>query len=90
VELFSRPALVTVWRRTAGLPRLINILCEQALVNALGANKRRVDESLVNEAVRDLGLDRPGFPATTTHSAPEPRIRRWPALFGLALRGEGR
>jgi general secretion pathway protein A len=89
VDLFSKAALATVWRRTAGLPRLINILCEQALMNALGANKRRVDESLVNEAVRDLGLDRPGSPETIRHRAPRPRIRWWPALFGLAVRGDG-
>lgn len=83
--LFSSAALATVWRRTAGLPRLINILCEQALVNAFGANKRRVDEALVNEAVRDLGLDRPGAdaPVTTGHRAPVPRERRWSAFFGL-------
>jgi len=90
VDLFSNAALKTVWRRTAGLPRLINILCEQSLVNAFGANKRRVDESLVDEAVRDLGLDRPGAPATTGHRVPEPRKRKWSALFGLSARGEER
>ena len=91
VDLFSNAALKTVWRRTAGLPRLINILCEQSLVNAFGANKKRVDESLVDEAVRDLGLDRPGAgaPAMTGHRAPEPRKRKW-SLFGLSARGEER
>jgi general secretion pathway protein A len=89
VDLFSSTALATVWRRTAGLPRLINILCEQALVNAFGANKKRVDESLVDEAVRDLGLDRPGAPATTGPRAPEPRRRSWSTFFGLSARGEG-
>jgi general secretion pathway protein A len=88
-DVFSRAALETVWRGTGGLPRLINMLCEQALVNAFGANERRVDESLVNEAVRDLGVDRPGAPATPRHRA-EPRMRRWPAVFRLAVRGEGR
>lgn len=92
VDLFSSAALATVWRRTAGLPRLINILCEQALVNAFGANKKRVDESLVDEAVHDLGLDRPGAgaPATTGRRAPEPRKRKWSALFGLSARGDER
>lgn len=91
VDLFSNAALATVWRRTAGLPRLINILCEQSLVNAFGANKKRVDESLVDEAVRDLGLDRPGAgaPAMSGRRAPKPR-GRWSALFGISVRGEGR
>lgn len=91
VDLFSNAALATVWRRTAGLPRLVNILCEQSLVNAFGANKRKVDERLVDEAVRDLGLDRPGAgaPAGSGHRAPKPR-GRWTALFGLSARGEER
>lgn len=92
VDLFSAGALATIGRRTAGLPRLINILCEQSLVNAFGANKKRVDDSLVDEAVRDLGLDRPGagVPATAAPRAPEPRGRKWSDFLGLSARGEGR
>jgi general secretion pathway protein A len=88
VDLFSAKALATVWRRTAGLPRLINILCEQSLVNAFGANRKRVDESLVEEAVHDLGLDRPGAgaPSIVPHRAPR-ASRKW-SLFGLLARGD--
>jgi general secretion pathway protein A len=92
VDLFTNTALATVWRRTGGLPRLINILCEQSLVNAFGANKKRVGELFVEEAVHDLGLDRPsaGAPPPTGHRAREPRRRRWAAFFGPSARGEGR
>jgi general secretion pathway protein A len=91
VDLFSNAALATVWRRTAGLPRLINILCEQSLVNAYGAARKKVDESLVDEAVSDLGLDRPGAgaPPAAVHRAPALRGRTWSSLFGLS-KGEGR
>ena len=57
-HLFTRAALRRVWSRTGGIPRLINIVCEQALVNAFGANRNTVSESFVEEAARDLGLDR--------------------------------
>jgi len=57
LRLFTRAALRRVWLRTAGFPRLINIVCEQALVNAFGANRDTVNEALVEEAARDLGLD---------------------------------
>jgi len=57
-HLFTRAALRRVWLRTAGVPRLINIVCEQALVNAFGANRDTVSEAFVEEAARDLGLDR--------------------------------
>jgi general secretion pathway protein A len=85
VNLFDDAALWTVWWRTAGLPRLINILCEQALVNAFGANRRRVDEALLEEAVRDLGLDRPraGVPAPSGRRAPERKRSRWQSIVGL-------
>jgi general secretion pathway protein A len=92
VDLFSARALATVWRRTAGLPRLINIVCEQALVNAFGANRRKVDESLVDEAVRDLGLDRSvgdGL-AVTSHRGARPVGRRWSSFLSLTARGEER
>ena len=57
-HLFNRAALREVWARTSGVPRLINILCEQALVNAFGADRRGVNQKLVEEAARDLGLQR--------------------------------
>jgi general secretion pathway protein A len=58
LHLFTRAALRRVWSRTGGIPRLINIVCEQALVNAFGANRDTVSEAFVEEAARDLGLDR--------------------------------
>jgi general secretion pathway protein A len=59
LHLFTRAALRRVWSWTAGFPRLINIVCEQALVNAFGADRNTVGEALVEEAAHDLGLDRP-------------------------------
>lgn len=84
-DLFGRAALRRVWWRTAGLPRLVNILCEQSLVNAFGAGRDRVDEALVEEAARDLGLDRPresqrGF-------VPVPPVPRWSWKSLLRLGG---
>jgi general secretion pathway protein A len=59
LNLFSRAALRTVWVASKGIPRLINMVCEQALVNAFGANRSSVNEALVEEAAHDLGLGRP-------------------------------
>jgi general secretion pathway protein A len=88
VDLFSAKALATVWRRTAGLPRLINILCEQSLMNAFGADKKRVDESLVEEAVHDLGLDRPGAGAPPIAPRRAARTGKKWSLFGLSPRAD--
>jgi general secretion pathway protein A len=69
LRLFTRAALRRVWLRTGGFPRLINIVCEQALVNAFGANRDTVNEALVEEAAHDAGLDQApgssGLPAAS-------------------------
>jgi general secretion pathway protein A len=56
-RVFTRAALRRIWMRTGGIPRLINIVCEQALVNAFGAHRDTVSEALVEEAAHDLGLN---------------------------------
>jgi general secretion pathway protein A len=53
--LFTRDALYLLWKTTGGIPRLMNILCEQGLVYAFGAGKRVVDVALLEEAIRDAG-----------------------------------
>ena len=86
LNVFKRSALRAVWGHTAGVPRLINILCEQALVNAFGAGQRAVSEALVEEAARDLDLERPR--KAGARRAPHrlgPRSG-WRALLGLGAR----
>lgn len=54
--LFTDEALYVIWKTSGGLPRVINVLCEQSLTYAYGAGKRQVDGTLVAEAARDAGL----------------------------------
>jgi general secretion pathway protein A len=84
LDLFSRRALRRVFWRTAGLPRLVNILCEQSLVNAFGAGEDRVEEGHVAEAARDLGLERPNGAARVA-AWPQTEWRRpsWRSALGL-------
>lgn len=53
--LFTRDALYLAWRSTGGIPRLMNIVCEQGLVYAFGAGKSVVDAAILGEAIRDAG-----------------------------------
>jgi len=53
--LFTRDALYLAWRSAGGIPRLMNILCEQGLLYAFGAGKSVVDAALLGEAIRDAG-----------------------------------
>ncbi len=53
--LFTRDALFLAWRSTGGIPRLLNIVCEQGLLYAFGAGKKVVDAAILGEAIREAG-----------------------------------
>ena len=52
-KLFSTKACEMVHRYSRGMPRLINVLCDTALVYGYGSNKKRITETLVEEVVED-------------------------------------
>ena len=53
---FSQEACETVWRHTLGIPRLINTLCDAALLNAFNQKIEVIESSLVEMTVSDLSL----------------------------------
>ena len=81
-SLFDAAAMRAVYRHSGGVPRLINVLCDRALLAAYGANEPRVRATRVAEAARSLGHNR-----RQTASA----WRRWrpalPWVPGVALAG---
>ena len=52
-ELFTEQARQTVYASTGGVPRLINLLCDTALVYGYAEQREVIDEKLVSDAVRD-------------------------------------
>jgi general secretion pathway protein A len=55
-RLFSEKAIREIYRRSKGVPRLINILCDNSLLNAYALDQKQVDEGAVRETARDLKL----------------------------------
>ncbi len=51
--MFPRAALKEVFARTQGVPRLINVLCDRALLGAYVENRRVVSRSIVRNAARE-------------------------------------
>ena len=49
-------ALFLVQQASGGIPRLVNIVCEQGLLYAFGAGKTVVDATVIGEVVREAGL----------------------------------
>lgn len=49
-DLFTPGALRRVHRRAQGIPRLINVICDRALLGAFAQERESVDEALVDQA----------------------------------------
>lgn len=75
-DLFTPGARWVVYRRSGGIPRLINIICDRALLGAYGQGARRVTARLVGQAAREV------LRGGGTGRA----FRPWPAL-GIGLAG---
>jgi general secretion pathway protein A len=52
--LFSDSALGTLYAITAGVPRLINIVCDRALLGAFVNEKTKISSSIVKKAAREV------------------------------------
>ena len=55
--LFDPAAVARITLYSGGIPRLINIICDNALLIALGASKRKVSATIVDEVADDLHLE---------------------------------
>jgi general secretion pathway protein A len=52
--VFSPRAMRQVYRLTGGVPRLINILCDRAMLGAYTLDKRRISAAIVRRAGREI------------------------------------
>ena len=55
-EIFTREAVIAVYRRSGGIPRIVSVICDNALITGFAADQRPVDEAAVLEACQDLDL----------------------------------
>jgi general secretion pathway protein A len=55
-SLFSRNAKKLIWEYSKGVPRQINILCDNALLIGYGLGKKKIWEDIVKEAIDDLSF----------------------------------
>ncbi len=54
--LFTESAIQEIYRISRGIPRLINILCDNALLNGYAQDRKIIDKKLAKEAAKDLKL----------------------------------
>ena len=56
--IFTNGALREIVNNAKGIPRLINILCDNSLITAFGYGKKKVGLAVVKEIARDLGMQK--------------------------------
>ena len=52
-EIFSGAALRQIFRLSGGVPRVINLLCDRAMMGAYGRDQATVSQNLVTEAAKE-------------------------------------
>jgi general secretion pathway protein A len=91
-EIFTAEAIEVVHRHARGIPRIINLLCEHALISAFVEHSKTVSEKIVEEVARDFDLQEMeleseaksasgGLPKLVDHALPQ-AVR--PSVMGLS------
>jgi general secretion pathway protein A len=80
-QLFAPEAIKEIAFYSKGYPRLINILCDNALLIAYATSRKKITADIVREAASDLRLTPPGAQETlaeprTSQAAVAPATRR--------------
>jgi general secretion pathway protein A len=77
VEIFSAPAIEAVFRHSRGIPRLINTICENALLAGYAKHAATITSELIDGVARDLRLGvvalEPNHAGTRLAEEPEQR-----------------
>jgi general secretion pathway protein A len=55
-QLFSRDAVVAIHQHSSGIPRVISVICDNALVNGFAADQKPVGAATVFDVCRSLSL----------------------------------
>jgi general secretion pathway protein A len=75
-SLFTKKAIRMIHRSANGIPRLINVICDRALMGAFSEDKRYVDSDMARHAAREIKGSR---------SWMQRLKRRWPLQDSLSL-----
>lgn len=55
-SIFTPKAIKEIYKFTGGIPRLINVLCDNALLTGYAAEKRIINEKIIKDVAQDLRL----------------------------------
>ncbi|HSU33597.1 MAG TPA: AAA family ATPase [Bryobacteraceae bacterium] len=72
---FSESAIQLVARSSGGIPRIINVVCDAALVNAYGTGTAMIGVTQIEEVLQDFGMGAGNQPSPPS-PAPAPGLSR--------------
>jgi len=58
-HIFTREAILAIYEMSGGIPRTINVLCDNALIGGFASQVRPVSRSIVDDICRDFDLKAP-------------------------------
>jgi general secretion pathway protein A len=94
--VFSRRALRTIYRASGGIPRLVNVICDKALVLGYGAEAPVIKAKIIREVLKDWQpFQRPATPTARPRARTRARrrvtasrpLRKIAAAVALGLAG---
>lgn len=56
-EIFDAPSVELIHQASGGIPRIINLICENCLISAYAEQTKRVIPPMVTAVINDLGID---------------------------------
>lgn|SRR5215471_7564444 len=71
-KLFTREAVKLVHEKSRGVPRVISVMCDNALISGCALERRPVDRAIIAEVARDFDLDAGEDPVEAGPAVPEP------------------
>ncbi|HEY2986265.1 MAG TPA: AAA family ATPase [Candidatus Binatia bacterium] len=75
--IFPAKTVETVQAYSGGIPRLINILCDNGMLTAYALGKKTVEPSMIEETCRDLNLSGPARRSVSPSPEPAAAAPRW-------------
>lgn len=93
-QLFTRDAVVALHAASRGLPRVISVLCDNALVNGFATGSRPVDAAIVADVCKDFDLldlrptnsrEEPTAPPAAPARVPSPKANAGAAAQASAI-----
>lgn len=73
VQIFSGPAIEAVFRHSRGIPRLINTICENALLAGYAQHATTITSEIIDGVARDLRL---GVMVVDARNSPNARLSK--------------